>query len=203
MAKTAKQVAAKLHHADKAATHRAAQHRDTVPVRAAGLLAELADQPQLIVAALATVGAGVATRRGDLVRGGARMLAAHLAATALKSAIKHRVDRTRPAHELDGHPGTLRRGDSHDHQLNSFPSGHTAGAVAAARALSRDVEGAGVPATLAAGAVAAVQPITGSHHFSDVLVGGIIGLVSEAVVSAVFDRVEPMIEQRLHRALPA
>ena len=200
MAKKANKAAATLHRVEKKMSHRAARHRDAMPVRAAGLLAELADQPQLIAAALATVGAGVAMRRGDLVRGGARMLAAHLAATALKAAIKHRVDRSRPAHEMNGNPGTLRRGSSDDHQLNSFPSGHTAGAVAAARAVSRDIKGAGLPATLAAGAVAAVQPATGSHHLSDVVAGGLIGWVSEALVSAAFDRIEPLIEQRLERA---
>ena len=200
MAGTANRVAGRLHHAEKKVSHRAARHRDAAPVRAAGLLAELADQPQLIAAALATVGAGVVMRRADLMRGGSRMLAAHLAATALKSAIKHSVDRSRPTHELNGNPAMLRRGSSDDHQLNSFPSGHTAGAVAAARAVSRDIKGVGLPATLAAGAVAAVQPATGSHHVSDVVVGGLIGWLSEALVSAAFDRIEPLIEQRLGQA---
>ena len=189
-----KKLAGKLADAEAAASHRAARYREHPVARTAGLLAEMADQPQLIVTALGTIGAGIATRRADLTRGGARMLAAHLVATAVKSAIKHQVDRSRPKHELAGARTTLRGGHSRDHELSSFPSGHTAGAVAAARAVSRDVEGAALPATLAVGAVAATQPATGSHHLSDVVAGAVIGWLAEALVSAVFDRVEPMVE---------
>ncbi len=56
-----------------------------------------------------------------------------------------------------------------------------------------------MPATLAAGAVAATQPATGSHHLSDVVIGGLVGWVAEALVSAVFDRVEPAVERALGR----
>ena len=192
-----KKLAGKLAGVEAAASHRAARYRHHPVARAAGLLAEMADQPQLIVTALGTIGAGVATRRPDLTRGGARMLAAHLVATAMKSAIKRQVDRSRPKHELAGNRTTLRGGHSHDHELSSFPSGHTAGAVAVARALSRDIEGAALPATLAAGAVAATQPATGSHHLSDVVAGAVIGWLAEALVSAVFDRVEPVVEHKL------
>jgi hypothetical protein len=82
--------------ADREATHGLAARRDTPPVRIAGFLAEVADQPQLITASVATIAAGLFTRRADLVRGGARMLAAHLVATGLKSLVKHQVDRSRP-----------------------------------------------------------------------------------------------------------
>lgn len=201
-AKQAAKVVKKLHKADEKSTRKAARHRDTLPVRTAGFLAEVADQPPLIAIAVATAGAGLAMRRPDLIRGGTRMLAAHLAATALKAAIKHRVDRSRPAHELDGHPDTLRRGNSDAHQLNSLPSGHTAGAVAVARAAARDIDGATLPVTLAAGAVAAIQPVTGSHHLSDVVLGGVVGWVSEALVSAAFDRVEPAVERALAERWP-
>ena len=195
MDKQATKTATTLAGKESAASHGAAKHRDNPAVRAAGWITELADQPQLIVGALGTIGAGLVTRRADLTRGGARMLAAHLVATAMKTAIKHRVDRSRPEHEMDGGGTTLRKGRSDEHELNSFPSGHTAGAVAVARALSRDVEGTALSATLAAGAVAATQPITGSHHFSDVVAGAMIGWLAEAMVSAVFDRVEPMVER--------
>jgi undecaprenyl-diphosphatase len=197
--KRAVQAVTKLRDADETATHKAAQARDARPVRAAGMLAEVADQPPLIAIAAATTVAGLVLRRADLVRGGSRMLAAHLVATAVKAAIKHRIDRSRPAHEMAGHPDTLRSGNSDAHELNSFPSGHTAGAVAVARAASRDLDGAAIPATLAAGAVAVTQPVTGSHHFSDVVAGALIGWVSEALVSAAFDRVEPVVERALAR----
>ncbi|GAA0668877.1 undecaprenyl-diphosphatase [Sphingomonas insulae] len=189
--KAAKTVAA----ADRKATHDAARHRDATPVKAAGLLAEIADQPQLIAISAATIAAGLIGRRRDLVRGGARMLAAHLLATAAKSAIKHRFDRSRPGKALsDGHT-RFERGDSDDHQLNSFPSGHTAGVVAVARAAAREIDSAAVPAALGAGAIAAIQPVAGNHYLSDVIVGGAIGWIAEAIVDAMLEHVPHLMEK--------
>ena len=88
-------------------------------------------------------------------------------------------------------------GKSQDHELTSFPSGHTAGAVAVAIAVSRDVDGAGVPAALIATGVAAAQPVTGKHYLSDLVAGAAVGWISEALVSAVFDRVAPRVETAL------
>jgi membrane-associated phospholipid phosphatase len=189
-----KQAVKAVARADHEATHKAAKHRDTPLVKATGVLAELGDQPQMIATSIGTAVIGLATKRPDLVRGGLRMLAAHLTATAMKSAIKHSVNRARPEKAIaDGKP-TFERGDSHDHELNSFPSGHTAGAVAVARAASRDIDGAATPAALAAGAIAAAQPANGSHYLSDLVVGAAVGLIAEALVSAVFDRVAPPVE---------
>lgn len=184
----AKKAAKTLARADREATHDAARHRDAAPVRFAGLLGEIADQPQLIAVSTATIAAGLVGRRPDLVRGGARMLAAHLLATAVKTAIKHRFDRARPSKALDDGHARFERGESHDHQLNSFPSGHTAGAVAVARAAAREIDGAALPAALGAGAVAAIQPAAGNHYLSDVIVGGAIGWLSEAVVDALLNQ---------------
>ena len=188
MSKKGKKAARKLAKADRKTTHDIAAHRDTVPARIAGLFGELADQPQLITASIGTIAAGLIDRRPDLVRGGARMLAAHLVATAAKTAIKRSFDRTRPAKALrDGH--RFRAGDSTDHELNSFPSGHTAGAVAVARAASREIDGAAAPAALGVGAIAAIQPVAGNHYLSDVIVGGAIGWIAEALVDLAFDRI--------------
>nr|WP_257015686.1 phosphatase PAP2 family protein [Sphingomonas melonis] len=119
------------------------------------------------------------------------MLAAHLVATGIKSAIKHSIDRTRPAKAIDDGQHRFEAGDSHDHDLSSFPSGHTAGAVAVARAASREIDGAATPAALGVAAVAAIQPVAGNHYLSDVLVGGAIGWASEALVDALFNRLVP------------
>ncbi|WP_267395814.1 MULTISPECIES: phosphatase PAP2 family protein [unclassified Sphingomonas] len=196
-AKKAKKTAGKVAQADREVTHKAASVRHLPVVRLAGLLGEVGDQPQLILASVGTIAAGLLGGRRDLVRGGARMLAAHLVATAAKSVIKQSFDRSRPEKALADGQTHFARGDSHDHELNSFPSGHTAGAVAVARAASRDIEGAAVPGAIGAAAVAAVQAPAGHHYLSDVVVGAAVGWVSEAVVSAVFDRLEPAIEQRL------
>ncbi|WP_375392583.1 phosphatase PAP2 family protein [uncultured Sphingomonas sp.] len=190
-AKAAKKAIAK---ADVGGTHAAAAARNTPVMRVVAGLAEVADQPPLIVASLGTLVIGLVTRRRDLARGGARMLAAHLLATAAKLAVKHQFDRTRPSHALDGDGHRFEAGDEGGHEDKSFPSGHTAGAVAVARAASRDIDGAAVPAMLAAGAAAAAQAPAGNHYFSDVIAGAAIGWASEAVVSAVFDRLEPRVE---------
>lgn len=195
--KGASKAAKKLVKADVKATHQAAEARHHPLVRAASFLAEAADQPPLIAVSAGTLAIGLATRRADLARGGARMLLGHLVATGAKLAIKHTVDRTRPGHALDGTGHKLKAGDEGGHEDKSFPSGHTAGAVAVARAASRDIDGVAIPATLAAGAVAAVQAPAGNHYFSDIAVGAAIGWATEAVVSAVFDRFEPTVEGML------
>ncbi|SEM78188.1 undecaprenyl-diphosphatase [Sphingomonas gellani] len=197
MSKTAKQAAGKIAKLDRDATHRAAQFRDTRTAKVAGVLAELGDQPQMIATAALTIGAGLVTRRGQLIRGGSRMLAAHLVATGIKMVVKRQVDRTRPEKALEDGGHKFAAGHSRDHDMNSFPSGHTAGAVAVARAAAHEIDGVGIPATVAAGAIAAVQPPTGSHYLSDVLAGAAIGWFAEALVGELFDRLEPIIDRRL------
>ena len=142
---------------------------------------------------------GVIARRPEVIRGGVRMLAAHAAATFVKSAIKASIDRTRPEKAIEDGRSRFEPGDSDDHDQTSFPSGHTAGAVAVARAASRDIDGAGAPAALISGAVAAAQPINGKHYLSDLVVGAAVGWIAEALVSAVFDRVAPVIEGAVTR----
>jgi len=193
MGKT-KEAAKVVEKADREATHKAAKHRDEPLVKATGFLAEIGDQPQLVATSIGTVVIGVLARRPDVIRGGVRMLAAHAAATFVKSAIKASIDRTRPEKAIEDGNARFEPGESRDHDQNSFPSGHTAGAVAVARAVSRDIQGAGGPAALISGAVAAAQPVNGKHYLSDLVVGAAVGWIAEALVSAVFDRVAPLVE---------
>ncbi len=183
-------------------THKAAAHRDTPIVKATGFLAEIGDQPQLVATSLGTVVIGLVARRPDMIRGGVRMFAAHAAATFVKSAIKSSIDRTRPEKAIEDGKARFEPGDSDDHAQTSFPSGHTAGAVAVARAASRDIDGAGAPAALVTGVVAAAQPLNGKHYLSDLVVGAAVGWIAEALVSAVFDRVAPVIENAAVEKLP-
>ncbi|RZM00254.1 MAG: hypothetical protein EOP68_23255 [Sphingomonas sp.] len=67
-------------------------------------------------------------------------------------------------------------------------------AVAVARAASRDIDGAAMPSALATVAVAAAQPVNGKHYLSDLVVGAAVGWIAEAAVSALFDRVAPVVE---------
>lgn len=196
------QAAKSVAKADRAVTHKAAAHRDQPIVKATGFLAEIGDQPQLVATSLGTVVIGLVARRPDMIRGGVRMFAAHAAATFVKSAIKASIDRTRPEKAIEDGKARFEPGDSDDHEQTSFPSGHTAGAVAVARAASRDIDGAGAPAALVTGLVAAAQPLNGKHYLSDLVVGAAVGWIAEALVSAVFDRVAPVIENAAVETLP-
>ena len=198
--KNARHVAIKVVEVDKRVTHQAARHRDTPVMKAIETISEVGDQPPLIALSVATCVLGLALRRPDLARGGARMLCAHLLATGAKLAIKHQFDRTRPTQAIEHGGHRFRVGDEGDHDHKSFPSGHTAGAVAVARAAARDIDGAAVPAGLAAAAIAAAQPAIGHHYLTDVAVGAAVGWASEAIVSALFDRFEPKLEAALSPA---
>lgn len=165
----------------------AMRYRDTAPVRAAGLLSKLSDQPPLLAASAGTVVLGLVARRPALVRAGLRALATETLATGMKAVVKRHVARTRPAKMLrDGryalHPD--KDGDKNEGPWNSFPSGHSAGAVGVARAVSREFPEAAPVAAAAAGTVALVQVPKGAHFASDVIAGGAIGLAAEALVNA-------------------
>lgn len=195
--KPVRKAAKKVAELDQELTHAAAQARHHPVTKVVAALSELADQPPLIAASMGTLAVGIIGRRPDLARGGARMLASHLLATGAKLAVKRSIARTRPAAALEKGEARFEIGKSGEHDETSFPSGHTAGAVAVAMAASRDIEEVGTPAALAAGAVAAAQAPAGNHYFTDVIAGAAVGWAAEAVVSAVFDRLEPKLEQVL------
>lgn len=186
---TAKKAAKRVGKADLKATHASMRFRDSAPMKVFAAFCEAADQPPLIVASAGTFVIGLLARRGDVARGGARMLASHLLATGMKMAVKQQFDRTRP-NEAVRHGHKFERGDEGDHGAKSFPSGHTAGAVAVARAAAHEIDGAAVPAALASVAVAAGQAPAGNHYLTDVVAGAAIGWAAEAAVGYVFDRIE-------------
>ena len=164
--------------ADIAIAHAAAPLRDTPPVKALGWLSELADQPPLMSICAATLVFGLITRNARLARTGARMLAAEMLATKIKSFVKHRVDRTRPHVEDEGGEYRMAPGSNHASEVNSFPSGHTAGAVAVARAIASDYPEHKLAATLVAGGVAAIQIPRSKHYLSDLAAGALVGVIA-------------------------
>ena len=184
MKKKAVKAARTAHQVDRKLSKEAAKARDTPAVRIAAAVGEVADQPPLIAISAATIVLGAALRRPVVARTGVRMLASHLIATGIKTAIKRRIDRTRPAAAHDGEGYALKPGGDHGHDLASFPSGHTAGAVAVARALARDVPESATLGAVAAGAVAAIQLPNAKHYASDVAAGAAIGVVGEWLASA-------------------
>lgn len=197
--KDAKKAGKALLKADTEATHDVAQNRDTLLVRMAGGASEVADQPPLIAISAATLATGLVLRRPVLARTGARMLTAHLIATGIKSVVKRSVVRARPNHaEKIGKP-VFEPGQKDTPPLNSFPSGHTAGAVAVANAVAREAPLTGLATQGAAGVIAALQPPRGTHYISDVVVGGAIGWVSERAARLIVDRMAPAIWRRVTR----
>lgn len=174
----------KAEKADIKAAKKAAKWREHRAVKVAGWVSEIADQPQLLSLCAATLAAGLARRDARLAVTGARMLAAAGVAILAKDAVKHWVDRTRPGVVVDGGTYERRTSDgSGDGELGSFPSGHTAGALAVARALVRGYPGLAMPAYAAVGGIAAVQVPRCAHYPSDLGAGAVIGWLAEAVVA--------------------
>lgn len=168
--------------ADIAAGHAAAELHDRPLVRAIGALNKLADQPPLIALSIATAALGVVRADRRLTRTGARMLASHLAATAIKALVKRNVDRARPRLFSSEQDHRLTRGERNEGPHNSFPSGHTAGATAIGRAIAREYPERANAAYAVSAAVGAAQLPTGAHFPIDVAAGALIGVIAEAAV---------------------
>lgn len=158
----------------------AVQHHPVT--RLLGFASELADQPQMVAINSATLAIGLLAGKPRLARAGARMIAAHLLATAIKHAVKRQVDRTRPFVLVDEGRYEMAPGHDRDKAMNSFPSGHTAGAVAVAQAFARELPEHRTGAGLAAAAVAAIQVPRCTHYPSDIAAGAVIGTLSEAAI---------------------
>lgn len=179
----------RIERADIAAVRATESARESLSVRALGAAAEVADQPPLFSICAATLGVGLLSGDRRLARVGGRMLAAELIATAIKSVAKRLVDRTRPHLLIDEGRYELKPGERSHGPVNSFPSGHTAGAVAVARAVARGYPGAALPAYAAAAAVAGIQVPRARHYPTDIVAGALVGLIAEAAVERVWRRV--------------
>ena len=75
--------------------------------RLPAFLGDVAQQPQLVAASVGTIAAGLVTRRPDLIRGGARMLAVHVVASAVRTAIRQRTHAAKHAEYTAGSPSPL------------------------------------------------------------------------------------------------
>lgn len=178
--------ASRIEHADAVVAASLGHHHDHPVIEAVGAASEIADQPPLIAICAATAAAGLLLHRPTLLRAGLRMLASELIATGLKTRVKHRVDRTRPHKMLDEGRYVLKhagKAANREGPWSSFPSGHTAGAVAVGRALARDYPQLAVPAAVAAGTIAAIQLPRRKHFPTDVIAGAAIGWLAETIVS--------------------
>ena len=178
--------AEKLTRADARIVEAAAAHKNSAPVRLLSFASKIGDQPPLRTISAAAIVAGLIGGNRRLLRAGVRMLVAHEAATALKDAIKTRVDRTRPRSAESHQQRKISPGKRTDKETTSFPSGHSAGSIAVARAFAREFPDHAVPALGAAAAVGAAQVPRYSHYASDVAAGFIVGWAAEAATNMVW-----------------
>ena len=168
--------------ADVAVADKVVRFADHPLVETLGEISDFSDQEPLYAATGAVIAAGLLMRDAKTVKAGTRMLAAHLLATALRGVVKQLVDRTRPdAAARDGvyHMG---KGERYERDFNSFPSGHTAGALAVAMAFSREYPRQAPVAYSLAAAAGAAQVVRCSHFPSDVAAGAAVGAVAEIAV---------------------
>lgn len=185
-----------IERADIAVVEETAYRRDQPVARIANALTWVADQPPLLTATAAIAVWGLLGGNRRLARGGGHMLASMLVATALKTVLKRVVTRTRPELLLkDGvHEVSLDGPDEGPWQ--SFPSGHTAGAVAVARAVARHWPEAKAPAYAAAAAIGLLQLPRGAHYPTDVLAGAVVGVAAEALAAVAAREVEGWVQDR-------
>lgn len=162
-------------------------YADSGPVRALDLFSKLGDQPELRLIAGSLLAIGTFAGNDRMVRAGARMLVAHEAATAVKDLVKTNIDRTRPRSADNGHAKKPKKGDHTAKEKTSFPSGHSAGAIAAARAFSREFPEYGGAAIAGAALIAASQVPRCAHYPTDVAAGVVIGLVIEEMTNAAWN----------------
>jgi undecaprenyl-diphosphatase len=182
---TSKKAAAALLMADRKAHKSVQPFRGTVPVKAVSWLSELGDQPQMLTLSGGVLALGVL--RGDLrlARAGGRMIASHLLATGIKNVMKRRVNRTRPFALSRGKDVKPRKGRDESKEETSFPSGHSAGAMAVAQAFARALPEHRSAALAGAGLIAAAQVPRCAHYPTDVGAGLAIGWLSELAVDRV------------------
>jgi membrane-associated phospholipid phosphatase len=172
-----------LQAADSKVTEAVLPIQKSASVRLLGSLSEIGDQPQMRTLSCGLIAAGVLMRNVRLARAGLRMLLAHELATAAKNFVKQRVDRTRPrsaGEDREAHK--IKPGESTDKEETSFPSGHSAGASATARAFIREYPEYAAPAYAAAAGVAFAQIPRCAHYPTDVGAGLAIGVAAELVV---------------------
>lgn len=172
--------------ADAAVVDEFSDHRDSRLVEFLSRASEVGDQPQLRLISGAAFAAGLITGNPRLIRAGARMALAHEIATLAKNFVKHRVDRKRPRSAASKDETKPTPGRHTAKEITSFPSGHTAGAVAVAQAFAREFPEYRVPALAAAGLVAVAQIPRCAHYPTDVGAGALIGAAAEGAIALIW-----------------
>jgi len=184
MPKNLRKKAGKLTAAEAKAT-RALAPRRKPQAKLVEAVGQLGDQPELRTVSSLVLATGLLSANRRLVRAGVRMLLAHEIATLAKDLIKERIDRTRPHSAKTHSERTVKRGRHTAKTMTSFPSGHSAGAVAVARALGREYPQLQAPALAAAAVIAGMQVPRLNHYPTDVAAGVLLGAASEAAANLI------------------
>lgn len=176
----------KLTQAEGRLTKAAAPRSGSAQAAVAEVIGKLGDQPELRTLSGLAIAAGLLGADRRLVRTGIRMLLAHELATLGKNLIKEQIDRTRPHSAKSRGERAVKPGKHTAKTKTSFPSGHSAGAVAVARAIGREYPALQAPALGAAAIVGGLQVPRLAHYPTDVAAGMVVGAVAEAVANLVF-----------------
>jgi undecaprenyl-diphosphatase len=181
---------AEVRQADRQLTKRIAAGASPRMHRVLSAVEEMAEGTKLWCGA-----AGVLAWKGG--RRGRTAAAAGVASVAVAQLVsngvcKGLVDRRRPPKEWIPHDEVDDRPDS-----SSFPSGHTAAAVAFTAAVARTWPLAGALCAIPAGVVAVERVQSGAHYPSDVAAGAAIGLAAAWFVR----RVPRLVRKRMTAAV--
>ena len=158
--------------------------RRSALVKILGKLSDIGDQPQARTLCCGLIVVGLIRSDRRMAAAGARMLLAHELATICKGAIKHRIDRKRPRSAEDKEEEKPSTGGSRDKEESSFPSGHSAGAMALACAFGAVYPRHQAAALLAGSGVALAQIPRCAHYPTDVGAGVAIGVSANGFVGA-------------------
>lgn len=172
--------------ADARAVRKVAPQSGSVPEKIVATFGKLGDQPELRTLSGLVIAGGLLSANRRLVRAGIRMLLAHEVATLGKNLIKEQFDRTRPHSAKSDSQRKVKPGKHTAKSETSFPSGHSAGSTAVARAFGREYPEHQVPALAAAAVVSAMQVPRVNHYPTDIAAGMLLGAVSEAATNLIF-----------------
>ena len=170
------------------------------------LCSQYGDWPELMV--LGLLGCGVARLLGN-VRWQRILLSAMIASTLTGMAVntvRLTSGRTRPRAMAEQGWYGPRHGERWligEADFNSFPSGHTGTAVGFAAVLLFSAPPWGVPAMLAALAIAISRILLGAHHPSDVVTAATLGLVIAWIVWRFVERRRSQSEGITDRRTPS
>ena len=153
------------------------------PTKAVAAIGKLGDQPELRTLCAMVIAGGLLGSNRRLIRAGVRMLLAHELATLGKDLIKEQIDRTRPHSASSRRQSTIKPGRRTAKTETSFPSGHSAGSTAVARALGREYPHLQAPALAAAAIVSGMQVPRLNHYPTDVAAGMLLGALCEVAAN--------------------